>query len=225
MAGDPRIRGEHESSTSRSRPSPGSSPHTRGARPDGRRRAGALGIIPAYAGSTSPDEAIPMKRGDHPRIRGEHVAGRSDPHEERGSSPHTWGAPCHRCSRRARSGIIPAYAGSTSNALRICSLASDHPRIRGEHGDMNPPPGVPVGSSPHTRGAHRVLGRPAERQRNHPRIRGEHTHRPDGGRRDRGIIPAYAGSTLIPCSRATSSSDHPRIRGEHAVGEWRWVCT
>ena len=130
------------------------SPHTRGARVQHQPVKAQPRIIPAYAGSTTRWSSPSWSPWDHPRIRGEHVAGRSDPHEERGSSPHTWGAPCHRCSRRARSGIIPAYAGSTSNALRICSLASDHPRIRGEHGDMNPPPGVPVGSSPHTRGAH-----------------------------------------------------------------------
>ena len=50
----------------------GSSPHTRGALLAREPLSLAVRIIPAYAGSTSPDEAIPMKRGDHPRIRGEH---------------------------------------------------------------------------------------------------------------------------------------------------------
>ena len=60
---------------------------------------------------------------------------------------------------------------------------------------MNPPPGVPVGSSPHTRGAPRaLLVHPA-------RV---------------GIIPAYAGSTRCSSRVRTSLRDHPRIRGEHA---------
>ena len=48
----PRIRGEHRRQRRLHDEIPGSSPHTRGARPDGRRRAGAPRIIPAYAGST-----------------------------------------------------------------------------------------------------------------------------------------------------------------------------
>ena len=59
---------------------------------------------------------------------------------------------------------------------------------------MNPPPGVPVGSSPHTRGAL------------HSRARRVQEH---------GIIPAYAGSTVLERWSVMAVSDHPRIRGEH----------
>ena len=51
-----------------------------------------------------------------------------------------------------------------------------------------------MGSSPHTRGAHRR----AVRQRTRVRI-----------------IPAYAGSTSTAGTTASRRSDHPRIRGEH----------
>ena len=51
-----------------------------------------------------------------------------------------------------------------------------------------------VGSSPHTRGAHRVSNRPP---------------------RDRRIIPAYAGSTSSNARPMARGRDHPRIRGEH----------
>ena len=48
----PRIRGEHQRAPDRASPGPGSSPHTRGARPGFPARAPRAGIIPAYAGST-----------------------------------------------------------------------------------------------------------------------------------------------------------------------------
>ena len=93
-----------------------------------------------------------------------------------GSSPHTRGAP------------------ATSGAKTAC--ASDHPRIRGEHGE-GPVDGVQdPGSSPHTRGAH-----------------GPGRYGPDR----RGIIPAYAGSTWLLGLLAGLRRDHPRIRGEHAA--------
>ena len=131
----PRIRGEHE-----------------GARA---RELLRVGIIPAYAGSTSSRcvrpgfflGSSPHTRGaqsldgmelrremDHPRIRGEH--GRRE------------------CGSVRRVGIIPAYAGSTREGLQ------------GESGLM--------GSSPHTRGALTGATRRACIGRDHPRIRGEH---------------------------------------------------
>ena len=48
----PRIRGEHHCGGSHYRSPAGSSPHTRGARFDGRLQVPGGGIIPAYAGST-----------------------------------------------------------------------------------------------------------------------------------------------------------------------------
>ena len=89
----PRIRGEHKLFKKLGIPSPGSSPHTRGA-PSRSPRWSTLGrIIPAYAGSTDPVEARRRALADHPRIRGEHdgilrVIGAGV-----GSSPHTRGAP------------------------------------------------------------------------------------------------------------------------------------
>ena len=68
----PRVCGEHAHHEDSEARYPGSSPRMRGA-PHGRAgRAGRLGIIPAYAGSTS---SHPPPRGhnwDHPRVCGEH---------------------------------------------------------------------------------------------------------------------------------------------------------
>ena len=203
---------------STSRPPTGSSPHTRGARLDRLRVEDAVRIIPAYAGSTVPEQP--------------------DECLLEGSSPHTRGAPPSGVAEMTASRIIPAYAGSTGTKTRTRSWPQDHPRIRGEH--------VPdvhgrhrrAGSSPHTRGAPFAPSLPLaargiipayagstglcnlgpEAKPDHPRIRGEHNPDPlavsrcggssphtRGARQLAGdrdkitrIIPAYAGSTLMP---------------------------
>ena len=96
-------------------------------------------------------------------------------------------------------GIIPAYAGSTRSCPARRPPASDHPRIRGEHGVLLLSGCLVPGSSPHTRGA-RVCRCP--------------------GRPGRGIIPAYAGSTGVEAYPIFDEADHPRIRGEHRRAIW-----
>ena len=231
----PRIRGEHPPQRHHRRSEGGSSPHTRGARPDpagGRRQAR---IIPAYAGSTA--RGFPYARCFL------------------GSSPHTRGAlrPIRWMGRRWR--IIPAYAGSTRSRVKVRPPVRDHPRIRGEHSARSQTTATTSGSSPHTRGAlgdllidlldDRIIpayaGSTHHRQprggwkADHPRIRGEHHmsvgHLPSttgssphtrGARTDCGslllgcgIIPAYAGSTRTCAADGPPARDHPRIRGEH----------
>ena len=93
--------------------SPGSSPHTRGARVPVDDERPVPGIIPAYAGSTQSASSAPC-RWD-------------------GSSPHTRGAPFRPVRGLFSPRIIPAYAGSTGT-LRLSYIQfRDHPRIRGEH--------------------------------------------------------------------------------------------
>ncbi len=175
----------------------GSSPHTRGAHQDFRDGRHAKGIIPAYAGSTPCTQPGRRLLRDHPRIRGEHDIITSTGCRPWGSSPHTRGAPWRICRWSPRTGIIPAYAGSTRRLGLGRRQAGDHPRIRGEHtGDITANDFV-AGSSPHTRGA---------RLRTPPRPR------------PRRIIPAYAGSTSASTRSVGMSRDHPRIRGEHWMG-------
>ena len=116
------------------------------------------GIIPAYAGSTTSTASTPPWRRDHPRIRGEHPAMARILRSASGSSPHTRGAqssirPCTRST-----GIIPAYAGSTTAYSTWPRYSRDHPRIRGEHGDRVFLRRLDEGSSPHTRGARAYRG-------------------------------------------------------------------
>ena len=129
----PRIRGEHSPRTGKPVANQGSSPHTRGAPRLDRERAARRGIIPAYAGSTTAGGAASAARGDHPRIRGEHLGKDSAALRGRGSSPHTRGALQSIAFAPATVGIIPAYAGSTIPHVRRVPGERDHPRIRGEH--------------------------------------------------------------------------------------------
>ena len=194
MAGDPRIRGEHEDKRYADWDRAGSSPHTRGARARTLCVRGPLGIIPAYAGSTRRRRPPASSSRDHPRIRGEHKAASVVPDSILGSSPHTRGAPGGDGRSVLSGGIIPAYAGSTRRRWTKCSIRRDHPRIRGEHPLTFICASHRDGSSPHTRGARLRLV-------THP------------GRRI--IIPAYAGSTVHPGRWSPAPADHPRIRGEH----------
>ena len=170
----PRIRGEHQHDVETSSSHTGSSPHTRGALPSVEAGAADLGIIPAYAGSTSRAPASCRRSWDHPRIRGEHVWAFLASVLMLGSSPHTRGARVENRPGLRRGRIIPAYAGSTVSAGRGRVGASDHPRIRGEHDPEAPLARIDAGSSPHTRGARSPGASPPLELRDHPRIRGEH---------------------------------------------------
>ena len=191
----PRIRGEHAVFVGGLSVGVGSSPHTRGAPSRRRLLTKALGIIPAYAGSTSPVAGHRAGGRDHPRIRGEHRRCHRRVRRRVGSSPHTRGAPPNTGASDTRS--------------------TDHPRIRGEHrrefsefgrefgiipayagstGGTGIAQGADNGSSPHTRGAPRPIRWMGRRWR---------------------IIPAYAGSTPTKPKPSDCRRDHPRIRGEH----------
>ena len=131
----PRIRGEHPLEKMRFRFRSGSSPHTRGAHHTCGAASVAPRIIPAYAGSTAPKQY---------RL-GALV----------GSSPHTRGARVRSARPGRRGRIIPAYAGSTLRRNHPIRRTRDHPRIRGEHGQVCGVVAAELGSSPHTRGAPR----------------------------------------------------------------------
>ena len=129
----PRIRGEHQYSSTMIIARSGSSPHTRGARRPPTSPTELAGIIPAYAGSTARRKPQRKKEPDHPRIRGEHFQVYLERHYACGSSPHTRGARGTSRSKLTPRRIIPAYAGSTTSPSAPDSRAKDHPRIRGEH--------------------------------------------------------------------------------------------
>ena len=135
---------------------------------------GVVGIIPAYARSTSPASGCRASCRDHPRVCGEHPNVSAFPPATAGSSPRMRGAlGLHKLVVLLR-GIIPAYAGSTSFRHRANVAGRDHPRVCGEHIGGKPRALRISGSSPRMRGARKECM--------HSRV-------------NPGIIPAYAGST------------------------------
>ena len=197
LADHPRVRGEHTLRQKTDACHGGSSPRARGAlerfdrhtqagRGSSPRARGALyakhviqankGIIPACAGSTHQKRVDDDQRGDHPRVRGEHILGALALATCWGSSPRARGA--HRVSLLGTPslGIIPACAGSTRIGPQRAGRPGDHPRVRGEHIPghcLSPRPDwiIPAcaGSTHPYRARSRV-------RRDHPRVRGEHMH-------------------------------------------------
>ena len=190
----PRVRGEHGSRLARKVLAEGSSPRARGAPSCANRPPRACGIIPACAGSTGDRQERGNRRGDHPRVRGEHPDMLGVEHFAAGSSPRARGARLPAWRPGHRPGIIPACAGSTPTRCPAASRAGDHPRVRGEHIDSDEGKLLGLGSSPRARGA-RLLADLLDPVR--------------------GIIPACAGSTPNVRSNKLSTGDHPRVRGEH----------
>ena len=111
-----------------------------------------------------------------------------------GSSPHVRGAPQPRAARQDRQGIIPACAGSTRWQVCLKARCWDHPRMCGEHVELEVILFCSSGSSPHVRGALWW-----------PRIPVLAV----------GIIPACAGSTRRSPPPRSARRDHPRMCGEH----------
>ena len=99
----------------------GSSPRMRGALMTSLINKNAAGIIPADAGSTSEWRITACATWDHPRGCGEHALQGRPGLEGRGSSPRMRGALGEPHGRRLARRIIPADAGSTTNADRIAT--------------------------------------------------------------------------------------------------------
>ena len=155
-----------------------------------------LGIIPAYAGSTSSAKRHQRYTWDHPRVCGEHSCSSGEGRLQPGSSPRMRGAPTRERVGVGGSGIIPAYAGSTRCPGTWPRRSGDHPRVCGEHVSQQTGIGFNSGSSPRMRGAHEIVGEVGVRRR---------------------IIPAYAGSTVGRRNSRADEEDHPRVCGEHRV--------
>ena len=171
----PRMRGEHSKYPSTARSPPGSSPHARGALGVIVRCAGCEGIIPACAGSTTHRRCDQTRRGDHPRMRGEHSYAGAEGRHLWGSSPHARGAHLDDQGVLDVQRIIPACAGSTTRRRGTTCHRRDHPRMRGEHPTDNSTALTATGSSPHARGALRGGTFHPRLHRDHPRMRGEHS--------------------------------------------------
>ena len=129
----PRSRGEHVSGRVHCTEPHGSSPLARGTGFCLRSPNSMNRLIPARAGNTE----LPFHRRPsspaHPRSRGEHAPHRRSDPPIRGSSPLARGTLRRLLQFRQSARLIPARAGNTPNPSGDKSLATAHPRSRGEH--------------------------------------------------------------------------------------------
>ena len=109
----PRVCGEHMVKPVTVCVTTGSSPRMRGTLRDVRPAHVTHGIIPAYAGNTSPPTKRTARARDHPRVCGEHRFNHLNLDSAIGSSPRMRGTLRHRRRTATIRGIIPAYAGNT----------------------------------------------------------------------------------------------------------------
>ena len=170
----PRVGGENLNAGNFSTAAAGSSPRGRG-KPDAPSdldRGDRL--IPAWAGKTPCSRAPSGSPPAHPRVGGENVADPSEGWCRSGSSPRGRGKRAPRRRRGNCKGLIPAWAGKTSENIRTSLVRWAHPRVGGENCFV-PRLGIePSGSSPRGRGK-RWDARPI--------------------RNSQGLIPAWAGKT------------------------------
>ena len=190
----PHSRGEN--STRQAPPSPGrgSSPLTRGKRPEASNEDYETGLIPTHAGKTRQKPATEAKTGAHPHSRGENAVYSWRAPSRSGSSPLTRGK-LYRAGR-LRSGhrLIPTHAGKTAGSRRCEWPRRAHPHSRGENvlvgcGVVGDP-----GSSPLTRG----------KQCRSWRLVVFH-----------GLIPTHAGKTRSALGSPRPPQAHPHSRGEN----------
>ena len=200
----PRSRGENGPNQPGNCFSAGSSPLTRGKRPQGTARRGRCRLIPAHAGKTTMARAIDAEPPAHPRSRGENRVIWVDSVPTAGSSPLTRGKLACGLAGRGRGRLIPAHAGKTGASQRSRRQWRAHPRSRGENGEIGGGLCAHQGSSPLTRGKLGDL---------HP------------GRSQRRLIPAHAGKTRAVSRRSRSSAAHPRSRGENGAFGRARSCT
>ena len=194
-------------------------------------------IIPAYAGNTVvvPVYALPFL--DHPRVCGEHGGTVCVCCTWAGSSPRMRGTQGHESLTVENAGIIPAYAGNTSNCSLKPATSWDHPRVCGEHLVVVVLGEYSVGIIPAYAGNTSLARLSSCSRRDHPRVCGEHTREElhiaaqqgssprmrgtHDGRKSfygkAGIIPAYAGNTYNRGRCGTGDRDHPRVCGEHLL--------
>ena len=190
----PRSRGENTLIRADDKKFEGSSPLTRGKHQRAQGPERTRGLIPAHAGKTTAVASKETADRAHPRSRGENRRHIQTHPGETGSSPLTRGKhlSARRCSRGV--GLIPAHAGKTARCLDSGPARWAHPRSRGENTEADEDSRALWGSSPLTRGKHRVP----------PRVR-----------RRRRLIPAHAGKTLTGMVADADAGAHPRSRGEN----------
>ena len=193
----PRVGGENPVASGLRRTTFGSSPRGRGKRRRHRRRGGARGLIPAWAGKTSKQPREHNQPLAHPRVGGENRPSATAARKPSGSSPRGRGKPGCPPDVWYRPGLIPAWAGKTRHERAAQESGGAHPRVGGENGGDVVGFGAVGGSSPRGRGKQDIAA---------ARERGQ------------GLIPAWAGKTHLQVVRRPLRGAHPRVGGENGMG-------
>ena len=183
----------------------GSPPHARGKGKAGPGRFKGWGITPARAGKSCLVSTHLPASQDHPRTRGEKRMMLVVVMPTSGSPPHARGKGHLFKVQINGLGITPARAGKSSRLCREIHLKLDHPRTRGEKGNMDISAVVGQGSPPHARG------------------KGTFSPTTYLGCR---ITPARAGKRWGKTCPPFPAQDHPRTRGEKGLQQFATVfCT
>ena len=170
----PRVGGENEVRSSRSRLITGSSPRGRGKRVLPGFAPAWRGLIPAWAGKTSCHVVLLSVAGAHPRVGGENSSRMGRRLATGGSSPRGRGKHGEHHPAEVGVGLIPAWAGKTRLLPDQRRGRWAHPRVGGENSSNTEPSRPRGGSSPRGR------GKPSTHRRRVSRSR---------------LIPAWAGKT------------------------------
>ena len=192
------------------------------------------GLTPAFAGKTACPVLCLLRRGAHPRIRGEDIHHAAATGSYRGSPPHSRGRLAVASDVDQLVGLTPAFAGKTYHPSHYTGFGGAHPRIRGEDRDIEASAQTHDGSPPHSRGRPRsALGgscgtrlTPAFAGKtirtsavceplagSPPHSRGRPCQHFSASSHIR-LTPAFAGKTRPHRGRANHHPAHPRIRGE-----------
>ena len=170
----PRVCGEKRIVVKNSLNCWGSPPRMRGKGAEDAAEDTAPGITPAYAGKSGLSSQKMAAQQDHPHVCGEKREARLPGTDWPGSPPRMRGKDCIECVEEAPTGIIPAYAGKSTQTFRHSGRGGDHPRVCGEKGKRQRQTSLFTGSPPRMRGKGPLVG-----------LASRHT----------GITPAYAGKS------------------------------
>ena len=155
---------------------------------------GQLPFILAFARNAPLHSCHRTNNSVHPRVCGEHLHPQARRDGELGSSPRLRGT--HREDRASHTGdrFIPAFAGNTQAWTGTRRFVPVHPRVCGEHNQLDASLFAAAGSSPRLRGTLLLrLGRLDPRR----------------------FIPAFAGNTRRSSGPRAGNAVHPRVCGEH----------
>ena len=195
-AGDhPRLRGEQAIYHVQTQQFLGSPPLARGTANTKFVPDDTFGITPACAGNRIFSIALRPAAQDHPRLRGEQIAGLYAYPSMLGSPPLARGTVAPLVIWIISSGITPACAGNSCRMRVSFSASRDHPRLRGEQISSSIFSFRIAGSPPLARGTAdtTTISAPVYR-----------------------ITPACAGNRFPPRALSAGLKDHPRLRGEQS---------